>query len=75
MSRRPLIPSRLYRRFFAVGDALRPDSSDGSVIVLLVASPQSQPRFGISSRVCRFASIVGDESDLFSISRRSQSCL
>ena len=77
MSRRPLrpvIPRRLYRRFF-VGEA-RPESSDGSVTVLFVASPQNQPLLtGISSRVCKFASIVGDESDLLSISRRSQSCL
>ena len=43
MSRRLLIPSRLYRCFFVVGDELRPDSSDGSVVVLLDTSPQSHP--------------------------------
>ena len=75
MSRRPLIPSRLYCRFFVVGDALRPDSSDGSVIVLLDTSPQSHPWLRISLRIFRFASIVGNELDLLSILSRSQSYL
>ena len=75
MSRRLLIPSRLYRCFFVVGDALRPDSSDGSVIVLLDTSPQSHPRLRISSRIFRFASIVGDKLDLLCILSRNQSYL
>lgn len=75
MSRRLLIPSRLYRCFFVVGDELRPDSSDGSVVVLLDTSPQSHPWLRISLRIFRFASIVGDELDLLSILSRIQSYL
>ena len=56
---------------------MRPDSSDGSVMVLLVASPQRHVLLTAvpSSGICKFASIVGDESDFLSISRRSHNCL
>src|SRR5258707_15710490 len=46
-------------------------------MVLLVASPQRQLLLTAapSSGICKFASMVGDESDLLSISRRSHNCL
>jgi hypothetical protein len=46
-------------------------------MVLLVASPHRQLLLTAvpSSGICKFASIVGDESDLLSISRRSHNCL
>jgi hypothetical protein len=47
------------------------------VTVLLVASPQRQFLLTAvpSSGICKLASMVGDELDLLSISRRSHNCL
>jgi hypothetical protein len=81
MSRKPLMPSNLLlRRFFLAGDAPPaplPSSSDGgSVTVLPIASPQRHCLLTVvpSSGICSSAAMAAEESGLFSMSCRSDSC-
>lgn len=85
ISRSPLIPSRLLRRFFE-GELLRvpwpaalPLSSEGRVTVLLIASPHLQSRLTLreadsSGMDMLRSSTTNDESGLLSISLSNTSC-